>query len=64
MDWIFKIDLLSLEWWWGLLAPNILSIFFKNNVMNIRIFEQLDTVFSQSDTYMAASDQNSREANI
>ena len=64
MDWIFKIDLLSLEWWWGLLAPNILSIFFKNNVMNIRIFEQLDTVFSQSDTYMAAPDQNSREANI
>ena len=64
MDWIFKIDLLSLEWWWGLLAPNILSIFFKNNVMNIRIFEQLDTVFSQGDTYMAAPDQNSREANI
>ena len=33
MDRIFKIGLLSLEWQWGLLALNIIHIFFKNNVM-------------------------------
>ena len=30
---IFKIGLLSLEWRWGLLALNIIPIFYKNNVM-------------------------------
>ena len=30
---IFKIGLLSLEWQWGLLALNIIPIFYKNNVI-------------------------------
>ena len=33
MDRIFKADLLSLEWQWGLLVLNIIHIFFRNNVM-------------------------------
>ena len=30
---MFEVVLLSLEWWWGLLALNIIPIFFENNVM-------------------------------
>ena len=47
MDWIFKSGLLSLEWKWGLLALNIIPIFFKNSVMkktkmrSIKKIEQL-----------------------
>ena len=32
-DRIFKVGLLSLEGQWGLLALNIIPIFFKNNAM-------------------------------
>ena len=70
MDRISKIGLLSLEWNWGLLALNISPIFFKNNVMkktkirSIKNIWTLATVFSQGDTYMAAPDESSREANF
>ena len=70
MDRIFKIVLLSLEWQWRLLALDIIPIFFKNNVMKkskIRSIKNIwtaVTVFSKSDTYIAAPDQKSREANI
>ena len=63
MDWIFKIGLLGLEWQWGLRALNIIPILFKNNVMkktkirSIKNISTAATVFSQSDTYMAAPDQ-------
>ena len=70
MDRIFKIGLLSLEWQWRLLALNIIPIFFKNNVMkktkirSIKSISTAVTVFSKSDTYIAAPDQKSLEANI
>ena len=60
MDRIFKVGLLSLEWQWGLLALNIIPIFFKNNVMKkteICLLKNnwiVVTVFSQSDLYIAA----------
>ena len=63
MDWIFKIGLLSLEWQWGLLALNIVPIFFKNSVMKktkIRSIKKnwtAATAFSQSYIDTAASDQ-------
>ena len=63
MDRIFKIGLLSLEWHWGFLAPNIIAIFFKNNVMkkmkipSINNIRSTGTVFSQGDTYIAAPGQ-------
>ena len=56
------MGLLSLEWQWGLLAFNI-PILFKDNVMKktkIRSIKNIltaATVFSQSNTYMAALDQ-------
>ena len=46
MDWIFKIRLLGLEWWCGLLALNIIPIFVKNNVMKknkIRLIKNIWT---------------------
>ena len=70
MDRAFKIVLLSLEWQWRLHALDIILIFFKNNVMKkskIRSIKNIwtaVTVFSKSDTYIAAADQKSREANI
>ena len=69
MDIIFKIGLLCPEWHWGLLALSIIPIFFKTNVMKktkIRSTRNRPaaTVFSQNDTYMAAPDESSREANI
>ena len=52
MDRILKIGLLSLECQWGLLTLNIITIFFKNNVM--KTFEQLSLFSAKSDTYTAA----------
>ena len=63
MDRIFKTGLVSLEWHLGLLALNIIPIFFQNSVMmktKIRSIKNTwiaATVFRQSDTYMAAPDQ-------
>ena len=63
MDRILKIGLLSLEWHWGLLARNIIPIFFKNNVMkktkmrSIKNIWKAATVFDKGDTHMAAPDQ-------
>ena len=36
----------------------------KQKIHSIKTFEKLTTVFSQSNTYMAAPDQNSYEANM
>ena len=63
MDIISKIGLLSLEWHWGLLALNIIPIFFKNDVMkkakihSIKNIWTAAAIFSQSDAYMAAPDE-------
>ena len=63
MDRILKIDSLGLEWHWALFAFNIISIFFKNNIMektkicSIKNIWTAATVFSQSDTCMAAPDE-------
>ena len=63
MDRILKIGSLGLEWHWALLAFNIISIFFKNNVMektkicSIKNIWTAVTVFSQSDTSMATPDE-------
>ena len=61
---------MSLEWQCGLLTLNIIPILFKNYVMKKtkigsgKNIWTAATVFSQSDTYMSAPDENSREVNI
>ena len=70
MDWIFKIGLLSLEWKWGLLALNIIPIFFKNNVLKktkIRSIKNIWTVghcIQPKRHIQLLRIRNSREANI
>ena len=63
MNRIFKIGLLSLEWQLGLLALNIIPIFFQNNVMKktkiclIKNIWTAATVLSQNDLYMTTTEQ-------